>query len=215
MSPSLSERVSSLDKTASRLQAIRDQCREDLESKRLEIEALSAKIEVTTKVGELFRVLMDKLVVGQTQIMEGVVTEGLRAIFHDQDLTLESEISQKYNKVAIDFFLKQGGTIRGDPLESFGGGPASISSLVIRIMTLFRLNRWPLLILDETLSSVSDDYVDQTGLFLQKLARSTKIDVLLVTHKQSFLDHADIAYQGYEESSNDGSWDLSLKRLRD
>jgi ABC-type thiamine transport system ATPase subunit len=81
-------------------------------------------------------------------------------------------------------------------------------------MTLLRLKRWPILFLDETLAAVSDDYLDPTGGFLKKLAAATKIDVLLVTHKQAFLDHAQVAYQGTEEFRDDGSWSLALKRLR-
>ncbi len=211
-------RVQSLVRTADRLRAIRNQLAKDHRAKCKEVKLLSARIESLAKVGELFRVLMDKLVLGQVRTVEGVVTEGLHAIFYDQDLTLESEIGQRYNRVAIDFFLRQGPddsmAIRGHPLESFGGGPSSIASLILRVMTLLRLKRWPILLLDETLAAVSDDYLDQTGVFLRKLAAATKIDTLLVTHKQAFLEHAQVAYQGTEEPGEDGSWSLSLRRLR-
>ncbi len=212
-----SERYRAVERTAERLRIVRDQVAKDLKTKRKEIRALSARIEVLTKVGELFRALMDKLVLNQVQTVEGVVSEGLRAIFYDQDLALESEVTQRYNRVAIDFFLRQGDedmAIRGKPLESFGGGPTSVAALIIRVMTLLKLKRWPILLLDETLAAVSDDYLDQTAMFLQKLAASTATDILLVTHKPAFLDHADVAYQGTEEQSEDGSWCLSLRRLR-
>ena len=62
---------------------------------------------------------------------------------------------------------------------------------------------------------MSDDYIDAAGQFLNKLAKNTGIDVLLVTHKQAFLDHADLAYQGSESTAEeDGSWSLTLRRLR-
>lgn len=214
----IADRMVLLTRKADRAQITRDQYLETLEARRKEVAILNVETEVLTKVGELFRKLMDRLVLGQVQTIEGVVTEGLRAVFFDQELNLESEVAQKYNKVNIDFFLKQGSTdgtvIRGKPLESFGGGPASVASLVIRLMTLLRLKRWPVLLLDETLSAVSDDYVDQMGAFLKRLAQSAKIDVLLVTHKQAYLEHANVAYQGTEELGDDGSWSLALRRLR-
>jgi chromosome segregation ATPase len=211
-------RVQTLNRSAARVQAIRDQISGDLEAKHQEVVTLSGQVERLTKVGELLRVLMDKLVTDQVKTIEGIVTEGLRAIFFDQDLKFEADVSQKYNKVAIDFFLRQGDesmAVRGPPLESFGGGPSSIASLVLRLLALLRLKRAPVLLLDETLAAVSDDYLDAAGQFLKKLAATTKIDILLVTHKQALLDHADLAYQGHDVTTEaDGSWSLGLRRLR-
>jgi hypothetical protein len=161
---------------------------------------LDAEAEVLLKVNELFRVLMDRLVMDQVRALSSVVTEGLKTIFHDQDLSFEAELTQKYNRIAVDLYLCSGdperGGIKGSPLDAFGGGPSSIASLVLRILTLLRMKRAPVLLLDETLAAVSDDYIEATGQFLQKLAESSKLDILLVTHKPAFLDHADSAYQG-------------------
>jgi ABC-type iron transport system FetAB ATPase subunit len=175
-------------------------------------------IEKLAKVNELFRVLMDKLVLDQVAGIEAVVTEGLGTIFLDQTLAFEAEVGQKYNKIAIDFLIRQGAddemAVRGHPLESFGGGPASVASLVLRLLALLRLKKWPLLLLDETLAAVSDEYTEQAGLFLRKLAETSGIDLLMITHKQSYLDHANVAYLGTEEVQGDGTWSLGLKRIR-
>jgi len=174
------------------------------------------KLDVLAKVGELFRALMDRLVLDHVRSIESIVSEGLRSIFHDQDLTFGAEVGQRYNRIAIDFFIEQGTDklpIKGHPLESFGGGPASISSLVLRILALLRLKRWPVLLLDETLGAVSDEYIDQTGRFLKKLAETTGISILLVTHKQAFIDHATVAYQG-SEVGEFSERHLHLHRLR-
>jgi len=208
-------RVKALRESASGLQALRDQVRKDLGLRCQEVDALTCRIDALSKVGELFRVLMDMLVLDHVKSIEGVVTEGLRSIFTDQDLSFEAEISQRYNKVAIDFNIKQENDVlpvRGHPLDSFGGGPASIASLILRILALIRLKRWPLLALDETLAAVSDDYIDQTGIFLRKLAEETGITILLVTHKPAFLDHATIAYRGVEVQETDGVRHLRLQR---
>jgi chromosome segregation ATPase len=210
--------VQTLNRNAAKIQAVRDQLTTEVAERHREVERLSSQIERYTKVGELLRALMDKLVLDQVKTIEGVVSEGLQAIFFDQSLTFEAEVSQKYNKIAIDFFLRQGDeamVIRGHPLESFGGGPSSIASLVLRLLALLRLKRAPILLLDETLAAVSDDYIDAAGQFLRKLAASTGIDILLVTHKQAFLDHAELAYQGHESTAKeDGTWSLALSRLR-
>jgi chromosome segregation ATPase len=208
-------RIQALRKSASGLQALRDQIKSELVQRCLEVEALSQRLDTLTKVGELFRALLDRLVLDHVRSIEQVISDGLRAIFVDQDLSFEAEVSQRYNKIAIDFFLRQHNDrlpIRGHPMESFGGGPTSVASLILRILALLRLKRWPFLALDETLLAVSDEYVDSTGLFLRKLSESTQIDILLITHKPAFTDHAVSAYRGTSEMNSDGTRQLRLQR---
>lgn len=212
------QRTRALHETATRLTAVRDRLVEDADARRREVAQLTARVEMLGKVGELLRALLDKLVLDQVRTIEGVVTEGLRAIFPDLGLAFEAEVGAKYNKIAIDFLIRQGegdAAVRGAPLESFGGGPSSVSSLILRLLVLMRLKKFPLLLLDETLAAVSDEYLDDAGEFLRKLAATTGIDILLVTHKAAYLDHADHAFQGYEDSDDaDGSWSLALHRIR-
>lgn len=186
--------------------------------KTTEVHNLRDKLEKLTMVGELFRALLDILVVKQVRTVETVVTSGVNTIFHDLGLGFEAEVTMKYHKVAVDFFFRRGSsedpfTIRGKPLDSFGGGPSAVADLILRMMSILKLKRKPLMLLDESLAWVSDDYVDSAGQFLQQLSESMCIDVLLVTHKQSFLDHADNGYRCSEVSREDGSSHLELKAV--
>ena len=213
-----SQRVRALTQRASRLQALRDQIRDDLEARCKEIDQLAVRIDVLAKVGELFRALMDLLVLSHVRSVESVITEGLRTIFFDQKLSFEAEVAQRYNRICIDFFMQQERLegrhiVRGRPLANFGGGPATIASLVLRLLVLMRLKRSPLLLLDETLSAISPEYIDQTGLFLKKLAASTGTPILLVTHKHEFLDQATMAYTA-SEGGEEGNPHLEVQRLR-
>ena len=215
----MTSRVKALGQAAARLGAIRDQAVSDLESVTQEVETLTARLEVLAQVAELFRALMDKLVLSYVQSIESVVTEGLRTIFQDQELSFEAEVTTKRNKINIDFFISQPGgvdgniPIRGKPLENFGGGPTSVASFVLRVLALLRLNRYPLVLMDESFDAVSEDYISQTGQFLKLFAERTGINVLLVTHKTAFTEHATRAYQGGEKVI-DGCRQLNLQRLR-
>ena len=128
------------------------------------------------------------------------MTEGLRTIFHDQDLSFKAEVGVSRGKVSVEFFICQGdpdnGGIKAPPLDAFGGGPSSIVSLILRILTLLRMKRKRILLLDETLAAVSDDYIEATGQFLQKLAVASDLSLFMVTHKPAFLDHTTGSYQG-------------------
>jgi hypothetical protein len=207
----LDQRCRALQDEALRLRTLRDRLQQDLHSKELEVEALSRKTDQLTKVSELFRVLMDLLVLKQVRSVEDIVTEGFRSIFHDQELSFESEVSPKYGKIAVDFFVRQGNkedalSHRGKPLEAFGGGPSSVASLVLRVLAVIRLQQWPLLVLDEALGAVSEEYADRTALFLRELAQKMGIDVMLVTQtqKQSFCEHAAVSYQCSEVVDGSG-----------
>lgn len=197
-------RVSAIKDTLTRHKAIRDNIASTLHARREEVDALGVRAEKLAKVGELLRLLVDKLVSEQRKVVEGLVTEGLQSVFHDQGLAFEADLVQRAGRVEIDITLRRGGTddmpIKGHPLEAFGGGPTSVTSLLLRVIALRRLNRAQFLFLDESLAAVSDEYVDATGKLLQKVCSSMGLDVLLVTHKASFLDHADLAYQAFEET---------------
>ena len=212
------QRARKLRDRVTTIKAIRDQLTVDLTGKEREIEALSARQEVLQKVLELYRVLMDRMIMGQVRVIEKVVTEGLRTIIFDQDLSFKAELSSKYNKISAEFFLCQGdpdnGGIKGSPLDSFGGGPASIISLILRVLTLLRLKRRKLLLLDETLSAVSDEYVEATGQFLKKLSETMELPILMVTHKQSFLDHSATTYQGDTKVLGNGKVHFTAKKIR-
>jgi hypothetical protein len=209
-------RLQAVRDQAARLQALRDQTLEDLDGRSREVESLTLLIDKLTLVGELYRALMDKLVLEQVRGIERVVTEGLKSIFFDLQLRFEADVVQRSNKINIDFFFRQGAddmAVRGHPLESFGGGPSSIASLVLRLLAILRLKRSPVIFLDETLGAVNgDEYIDAASQFLHKLAQTTGIDILYVSQKQGFVDHADVAYQA-SSSQAGGYWSLNLKQV--
>jgi hypothetical protein len=134
-------------------------------------------------------------------------------------LSCEADVGPKWGKIAVEFFFRQGDkdsplSYRGRPLGSFGGGPSSIASLILRVLTVIRLKLWPVLVLDEALGAVSADYVDQTGRFLDRLTKKMGLDVLLVTHKDAYLDHANATYRCSEVVENDGTRRLVLEGVK-
>lgn len=218
-SEGLAQRVQTLRQTSTQLTTLRDRLARDLESKKQEVNELDKRIDLLAKVHELFRVLMDRMIVNQVRLVEGVVTEGLQTIFYDLELSCEADVGPKWGKIAVEFFFRQGDkdnplSYRGKPLQSFGGGPSSIASLVLRLMTVMRLKLWPVLVLDEALGAVSEQYVEHTGMFLERLAKKMGIDVLLVTHKPAFLDHANVTYRCSEVIEDDGARSLVLEGVK-
>jgi hypothetical protein len=215
----LEARVRKVLDSRTRLTTIRDQVAKNLSDKEAEVVSLTSEVDILTKVTELFRHLMDQLIEKQVKIVERVSTEGLQTVFPDLNLSLESEVEPKYNKISVDFFLRRGpkehpASHRGHPLSSFGGGPSSVVSLILRVLAVKKLKLAPCLILDESLGAVSEEYIDSTGQFIRALAEKLGFDILLVTHKPGFLDHAKHSYRCHEETEDDGvTTRLALKRI--
>ena len=211
----LAGRVRALSDRSLQLVTLRDSLREERAEVQAEVVELGARIELVTKVSELFRMLLDIMVVQQVRAIEKVVTEGLQTVIDDQLLFFEADVSPKYNKVSVDFFVRRGAkdnplSHRGKPLEAFGGGPSCVASLTLRILTVRRLGLWPFLALDEALGSVSNEYSDQMGLFLKAIASKLGFDILIITHKPALTDHADVAYQCSEAVNDDGTTNLTI-----
>lgn len=212
----LKQREQKLKMASVRLETKRDQITSDLASSRLSLEHLDQKVEVLTKAGAGLRALMDKMVQTQVKSIESVITEGLKSIFTDQDLSFVAEIGQYRNKISVDLMVRrdrEGVEIIGPPLETNGGGIASIAALSLRLLAILRLKKFPLLILDETLSAIGESYVDATGVFLRKLARHSNLPILLVTHNEAYLPHAETAYRGSEGRAKDGSLAMVLSKV--
>lgn len=190
-----------------------------LAQKRDSLAKTQAGIEDTQKVEELLKALLDILVTRQVKVIEEVVTDGFRSIFFDQDLSFKTEISQKYGKISIDFFIEQksrdGVIIRGAPLESFGGGPASIASLLLRVLALKKTKNYPLILLDESLAAVADVYIDNTASFLKTLSEEMDVPLLLITHKAAYVDHSSLAYSGEEVTDGFEGRHLKLTKVHD
>lgn len=214
----LTARVQALRERATRAQAIRDQIQLNLKTKEVELDRLKRRAEVLTKVIELYRVLMDRMVISHTKSMADLVTEGFKAIFHDQKLTFRIDVTSKWNRVALEFVIIKGdpenGGVEGHPLESFGGGPASVASLILKVLTILRLRRRSFLVLDETLLAVSEEYIDATSKFLQGLADKSNLPTLLITHEPGFADHANQVYHSTEVPLDGDRHEWVVKKIR-
>lgn len=203
-----SERLEKIEGRASELKTRKEMLEEREETLETKIEEHKKEIALQEKIEELFKHLLNKMVYRYAESFSEVTTEGLQKIFADQELSFRVDVEQRYGKIALDFVTVDGG-IEGDTLESFGGGPASVESLILRILVLLRAGLARYLFLDESLASLSEQYVPRCGEFLQQMCERMDVDILLITHNQSFLDYADTAY---EATLSDEGW-LEVEEL--
>ncbi len=141
----------------------------------------------------------------QEQI-EVLVSQGLQKIF-GANLSFRVAQSVKGRTPVVDFLvcttLPNGKVRETDILSSVGGGVAAVAGFLLRLVVLLldKSQKSAILILDETFAHVSDAYLPALAEFLREIVDKAKVQIILVTHQQQFLEHADKAYRFSLDSS--------------
>lgn len=141
----------------------------------------------------------------QTQI-ETLVTTGLQTIFGSE---LSFHIVQKENSKSaqVEFVLRstlaQGRVVETDVLAARGGGVSAVTGFLLRLVVLMLSSpaQPRLLVLDETFSHVSAEYLDKIAEFLKEVTQKTNIQVLMITHQSELCETADRVYRFSADSS--------------
>ena len=190
----LEDKYELLRKRAESVRTKRQLLEENRQNYKDELKQLRHDKKVLKRVEELYKYLLDRYVNQYAESISGIVTEGLSSIFHDQDLEFGIEVSQKHGKVWVEFLTTKGAKT-ASALDSFGGGIVAVESLLLRILILLKTGLARYLILDESLASLSSEYVENCGNFVRKMCSELDVDLLLVTHNQDFVEYADTAYK--------------------
>lgn len=167
------------------------------QQKRYENEILryDREMDLLTKVGSLFKHLLDSLLDEKKQEVQNLVTYGLKSVFDDQDLKFHIDIEPRYNSVHTSFKTEQVGVTQGDVLENFGGGIVNLESFLLRIITLYQTKIGPFLFLDESFANLSNDYSENCSVLLNNLCKQLGLTIFLITHNELLLNSADKVYK--------------------
>lgn len=168
-----------------------------------DIKTLGDEAELLVLVSSLFRTLIDAEVTTSVQVVERLMTEGLQAVFPDQDLAVRAVVETKRGKISVDLLTvqRQGDTvIEGLSSDAFGGAVSTVESVLLRILVMQRRGIRSLLLLDESLPAFDANYVINMGNFLSLLCERLGLDVLLVTHNPALVEAADRAYRVVKRS---------------
>lgn len=184
-----------------------------LEQRRGEAYALATQAQrVHTEIGELIDLadLHDRAAHVLTAIgeerqdaaqrsIEALVTQGLHTIFGNE-LSFHLVPGVRAKSPVVDFVVRSrladGTTVDTDVLAARGGGLAAVIGFLLRlvILLLSRARQDTVLFLDETFAHVSADYLPRLIEFLKDLVAKTGVQIVMVTHDESFQEAADTVY---------------------
>lgn len=165
------------------------------ESQRATLEALRDACEeavvVLTSFGEARQAEV------QAKI-EGLVTYGLQTIF-GEEMTFHITPGTHGANATLDFTIRSaiGGEVVETPvMDARGGGVAVVVGFLLRLLMIsLRPDAAKVLVLDESFSHVSAEYVPALGEFIRDIAAKAGIQVIMVTHDPTFNDYADVVYR--------------------
>lgn len=191
--------VSNLRASLERAKALRDAAVSDLAKVEADIKRLDAEGVTLVAVETFIRQLIDQEVTLGVQAVEQLQTEGLQAVFDDQDIWVKAPIEVQRGKVSVDLVTVQkhpgGAEVEGLSADSFGGSVATVQSVLLRLIIMMRFGLRPILLLDEALPAFDANYVTNMGHFLSTLCKRLGMDILLVSHNPAMVEAADHAYR--------------------
>lgn len=162
------------------------------------ITSLTAEEVLLEQVSEVFRTLIDREICDGVQAVEKLLTDGLQAVFDDQNLSVTSEVETQRGKVSVELITTEktpdGRVVQGVSSDAFGGAVTTVQSVLMRLCVLTRRGQRPLLLLDESLPAFDQEYVSNMGKFLRSLCTTLNVDILLVTHNPLLADYAEHSY---------------------
>jgi len=155
-----------------------------------ECEELKTEAALLTDTESLLFHISSQVLGSSTGAIDKLVTAGLQVVFEDQNLALETELDKQRGKTAIKLKLTESGETA--PIrDGYGGGVLALVGVLLRVTTILILDLRRFLVLDESLSHVSDQYIHPTSKFLKKLCEDLGFEILMVTHQQEFAEYAD------------------------
>jgi len=193
------ERLKHLTGSLRVAQGRREEVRRNLCEARETVARIDNDVQLLDHVAVLLHTLIDGEITEGVKAIEALQSEGVRAVFNDQDLQVRADVDVSRGKVNVSLVTTQrkenGDLIEGGALEGFGGAVSTVQSILLRLAIIFRRGLRPVLFLDETLPAFDDRYVHNMASFLKTLCRRMGVDILLVTHNPTLVDAGDRAYR--------------------
>lgn len=146
---------------------------------------------------KVLREIIDTLSNKQVNAIIDMVTYALSTIFHDRDYSLAIEIADTRTTKGATLYLidktDPDNTVKSD-MDSIGGGIMSVIGFVLQIFFIIYFKKQRFLLLDESLSAVSSEYIPNLMEFMKTLSEKRGFTFIMILQDLRFMDYADKTY---------------------
>lgn len=147
---------------------------------------------------EYMKKIIDVLSRKHINHLEKLLNSVVQTIFYDKDYSIEFEISEYRNNNNLSIYLVEtlddGSTIKTD-IKNNGFGLKSIIGLILQVYFILYHNQAPILIMDESLSAISTNYIEYVRELIKSLSDEYGFYFILVNHDPRWNDLADRVYE--------------------
>ena len=167
----------------------------DAETHRKRVEVLNHVVALLTAAQEVWR--------GGFEAAVGEhVSRGLTGVF-GEPLELVVEMGVQADLPVAHFRIRDSTGLETEIMEAEGGGLVNVTSFLLLVLVLLatRPALGRLLVLDETLSELSVDFLPQAAALLRHICQEGKFQMVLVTHREELAEAGDVAYRFSKQDS--------------
>jgi DNA repair exonuclease SbcCD ATPase subunit len=139
--------------------------------------------------------IIDKFSETSLKRLEDLLTLGVSRIFQDRDYKVEIKVSEKRSAKCAELYLIDSGHSFLMRDSCVAGGILVVVGFLIQVFYVANLDVAKILFLDEALSNISTQYLDNFFSFVKELSQQIGLTVVLITHDTRFLEYADRLYK--------------------
>ena len=164
-----------------------------------EQEGLERVIERNTKADVVLTHLFDKLNERGLSVLDKLIEGGITVIYPDRNFLVRHEVKEERGSNQLNFYLLEnrpdGKEIVANMRNATGGGVRAVAGLICTYYYLLKMNAERLITLDEGLSQVSDQRVENLFELIKSFGKDSGFKMLLITHDVRFRPYFDREYQ--------------------
>lgn len=170
---------------------------ESIDSKRREIKSLEDRLLILDEANKFLAGMVSDRVLSVKDRLESLTNQGLEYIFGSSKVRVSIESEFKNNKTIFSLRIRKQGVDTDGVVESFGGGLLSVIAFILKIVAVVLVENRRFLILDESLSMLSDEYQEPMSKFIATLCKELDFTIVLITHQPKLSTYADVCYEAY------------------
>lgn len=147
--------------------------------------------EVINVAREYYKKATDYIYEQSIASLKRTLDTSLRYIFYDKNYSVVIEIDDKRGSKTVNLILRDDDEdLEVDTKDGIGNGVRSVISCILILFTLLNKNS-DVLLLDETYSAISTEYITRFFEVFRQLVQERKLTVALITHDERFMHQVD------------------------
>jgi len=149
--------------------------------------------DIFLKASTLLQIVSEKTREHSISKIEAIVTQALREILENKSLRFRIVFENKRNTVSVEFKLWDDELNHEVDLRVDAGGLRGVVATILRLLVidLYHPKINGVITLDEVGVQISKEYQPRFGKFLQQYSKLTGRQILLISHQDEVVSHAD------------------------